>query len=281
MSISAVITGATDGIGKEIARGLLRQGATVVIGARSAGKGEAARAELAKEPGGGNVEVLPLDVSSMTSVREFAAAVARAHPALQLLVNNAGALFNERRQTAEGHELTFATNALGPYMLTHLLLPLLRAGRPARIVNIVSSLAGSYDAGDLEWKQRRYDGFKAYAQSKQALRMVTWKLAQRLEGSGVTVNAASPGFVNTGFLQNSTGLFAAMLNLLKIFAVKPAEGAATPLWVALASELTGVTGKYFEGLKEKDGKFREPGSLDELEKLLDKITEISSIATFA
>lgn len=279
MSTTAVVTGATGGIGKEIARKLLRQGATVIIGARSVGKGETARAEFANEPGGGKVEVLPLDVASLKSVREFAAAVGKAHPSLQLLVNNAGALFNERRQTAEGHELTLATNVLGPYLLTHLLLPQLRAGGPARIVNMVSSLAGNYDASDLEWKQRKYDGFKVYAQSKQALRMMTWKVAQRVEGSGVVANAAAPGFAKTDFLQNATGFVASMLGLLKIFAVTPERGAETPLWVALSPELANVNGKYFESHKEKNGKFRDQAALDELEKLLDEITGASSPAS--
>jgi NAD(P)-dependent dehydrogenase (short-subunit alcohol dehydrogenase family) len=276
MNFTAVITGATSGIGKEIARGLLGRGATVVMGARSVDKGKAVRGELAEAPGGGKVEILPLDVASMKSVREFAAAVAEAHPALQLLVNNAGAWFNERRQTAEGHELTLATNVLGPHLLTKLLLPQLRAGRPARIVNIVSSLAGNYDASDLEWEQREYSGLKAYAQSKQALRMMTWKVAQRLEGSGVVANAAAPGIVKTNFLQNATGFAAGMFSLSsKLLGVTPEKGAATPLWVALAPELASVSGKYFDALKEKDGKFREQAALDELEKLLDGITGVS------
>jgi retinol dehydrogenase-14 len=281
MKITAVVTGATSGIGKEIARGLLRQGATVIIGARSVDKGEAVRLEFAKEPGGGKVAVLPLDVASMKSVREFAASVAKVHPGLQLLINNAGAMFNERRQTAEGHEQTLATNVLGPYLLTHLLVPQLRASRPARIVNMVSSLAGNYDPKDLEWEQRKYDAFKVYAQSKQVVRMMTWKMAQRLQCSGVVANAVSPGFVKTDFLQNTSGLFAGMLHLLKIFAVTPEKGAATPLWVAQATELASVTGKYFESHKEKDGKFHEQGALNELEKLLDQITGVSRAATTA
>lgn len=278
MNITGVVTGATSGVGKEIARGLLREGATVVIGVRSASRGELARAELAKEPGRGRVEVLPLDVADLRSVREFASAVAKAHPAVRLLVNNAGALFSKRRETAEGHELTLATNVLGPHLLTHLLLPQLRAATPARIVNIVSSLAGNYNASDLEWKRRKYDSFKVYAQSKQALCMMTWKTAQRLEGSGVVVNAAAPGFVKTDFLKNATGVFAGMLRLMKIFAVTPEKGAATPLWVALAPELASVSGKYFEAHKERDGKFREQVSLDELERLLNTNTGLSNTA---
>jgi NAD(P)-dependent dehydrogenase (short-subunit alcohol dehydrogenase family) len=275
MSITAVVTGATGGIGKEIVRGLLRQGATVIIGVRSIGKGEALRSEFAKETGGGRVEILPLDVASMTSVRAFADAVARTHSTLQVLINNAGAWFNERGETAEGHELTLATNVLGPYLLARLLQPLLEAGKPARIVNITSSAVGNYEASDLEWKKRKYNGFKAYTQSKQALRMMTWKLAQRLEGSGVVANAVSPGFVKTDFLQNTTGIVAGMLRALTIMAVSPEKGAATPLWVALAPECASVSGRYFEAHKEKDGKFRQQAPLDELETLLDGLTGIA------
>jgi NAD(P)-dependent dehydrogenase (short-subunit alcohol dehydrogenase family) len=276
MRISAVVTGATGGIGKEIARGLVRQGATVVVGARSGAKGEATRAELAEEPGGGRVVVLPLDVARMASVREFAAAVASDHPRLQLLVNNAGAWISERQETTEGHELTLATNVLGPHLLTQLLLPQLVAGKPARIVNVVSDVASHYDASDVEWKQRRYDGFQAYAQSKQALRMMTWKLAQRLEGSGVVANAVSPGFVKTDFMQSPTGLVANLIRWTRMFAVTPSEGAATPLWVALSPELANVSGKFFRAHKEKDGKFREQAPLDQLERVLNELTAVST-----
>jgi NAD(P)-dependent dehydrogenase (short-subunit alcohol dehydrogenase family) len=275
----AVVTGATAGIGKEIARGLVREGATVIIGARSADKGEAVRTELAREPGGGKVEVLPLDVANMRSIREFASAVAKAHPSLQLLVNNAGAWFNERGLTAEGYERTLATNVVGPHLLTNLLLPQLRAGKPARIVNMTSSTVGNYDPSDLGWERRKYDGFKAYTQSKQAMRMMTWKLAQRLEGSGVVANAVDPGAVKTEFLQKITGFVAGFFALwVKLMGITPEEGAATPLWVASAPELANVTGKFFSARKEKDGKFRDQAPLDELERLLDAIAGISSAA---
>ncbi|OXC74107.1 SDR family NAD(P)-dependent oxidoreductase [Caballeronia sordidicola] len=282
MNITAVLTGATGGIGNEIARGLLRQGATVIVGVRNVAKGEAARTDLAKEPGGGNVEVLPLDVSNMRSVREFATAVAREHPTLQLLINTAGAWFNERVETGEGHELTLATNVLGPHLLTQLLLPQLRAGKPARIVNFSSSTVGNYDASDLGWKKRKYDGFKAYTQSKQIMRMMTWKLAQRLQGTGVVANTVDPGIVKTDFLQNTTGFVAGTFALAaKLIGVTPEKGAATPLWVALAPELANVSGKHFAGHKERDGRFREQAPLDELDKQLDEITSISWAAAAA
>jgi NAD(P)-dependent dehydrogenase (short-subunit alcohol dehydrogenase family) len=258
----AVVTGATGGIGKEIARGLVQLGARVVIGARNAERGEGVRREL-----GGDVSVLPLDIADQPSVRGFADALGEQGGRLDVLVNNAGAWFTDRRQSPQGYELTFATNTLGPYLLTELLLDRLRAAGQARVVNIVSSIAGHYDAADLQFTRRPYDGYHAYAQSKQALRMLTWGLATRLEGSGVTANVAAPGFVRSELNRNVHGLRPAMINLsLRFFGTTPAKGADTPLWVAVAPELADVTGRYFEGRAEQDGKFHDPEPIADLER---------------
>ena len=119
---------------------------------------------------------------------------------------------------------------LGPYLLTKLLFPQLRASIRARIVNTVSAAVGDYDVTDLEWRNRRYGGFKAYRQSKQALPIVTESLALTLAGSGVAANAVSPGFVRTTFLKEAKGLVAAALRAISFLAVSPAEGVVTPLW---------------------------------------------------
>jgi NAD(P)-dependent dehydrogenase (short-subunit alcohol dehydrogenase family) len=267
---TALVTGATGGIGKEIARGLAKLGATVVIGARNPERGEAARAELAGDTGNSNLSVMALDVADMKSVRAFAAAFGE-RP-LHILVNNAGAWFTDRRQSPDGHELTLATDVLGPHLLTSLLLPRLRASGPARIVNIVSSLAGNYDAEDLQFQKRKFDGFKAYAQAKQALRMLTWGQAARLAGSQVTANTAAPGFVRTDFNQNARGFIPSMINFsLRLIGVTPAEGADTPLWVSAAPELEGASGKYFDARKEKDGKYRDPAAIADLERRCDEL----------
>jgi NAD(P)-dependent dehydrogenase (short-subunit alcohol dehydrogenase family) len=271
----AVVTGATGGIGKEIARGLVRLGAHVVIGARDPGRGEAARAELAAdtESRAGGVSVLPLDVADQSSLRAFAAAFGDRHDGLDVLVNNAGAWYTDRRQSPDGYELTLATNVLGPHLLTELLLDRLRsagssAAGSARVVNIVSAIVGDYDATDLQFTRRPYDGYKAYAQSKQALTMLTWGLAGRLAGQGVVANTAAPGFVRTGFNSNAHGPRAVMINLMgRLFAVSPAKGTDTPLWTASASELDGVTGGSFANRKQQQPKFTDPGPIAELERL--------------
>jgi NAD(P)-dependent dehydrogenase (short-subunit alcohol dehydrogenase family) len=216
--------------------------------------------------------VLAVDVSEASAIRVSAQEFEKQHPRLDILVNNAGAWFTDRRESRDGHELTLATNVLGPYLLTKLLEPRLRASGPARVVNIVSAFAGDYDANDLEWKTRKWDGFKAYGQSKLALRMLTWGQARRLEGSGVTANAAAPGFVKTDFNQNAHGFMAAMIGFsAKLFAVTPAKGADTPLWAAATAELAGQSGKYFDGRKEKDGKYRDAPAVDDLERRCEEL----------
>jgi NAD(P)-dependent dehydrogenase (short-subunit alcohol dehydrogenase family) len=272
----AVVTGATGGIGKEIARGLVRLGAHVVIGARDPRRGEAARAELAAGPAAGGVSTLLLDVADQSSVRAFAASFKDRHERLDVLVNNAGAWFTDRRESPDGYELTLATNVLGPHLLTELLLDPLRSAGSARVVNVVSSIAGDYDAGDLQFTRRHYEGFKAYAQSKQALTMLTWGLAARLAGQGVCANTAAPGFVRTGFNANARGPRAIMINMMaRLFAVPAAKGADTPLWVASAPELDGATGKSFAARKEEPPKFTHPGPIAELERLCGELEAAS------
>jgi NAD(P)-dependent dehydrogenase (short-subunit alcohol dehydrogenase family) len=266
-----VVTGATGGIGKEIARGLAKKGATVILGARNAERGEAARAELAKE--GGDVSVMTLDVASQASIRSFAQELRKKRDRLDVLVNNAGAWFTDRRDSPDGVELTWATNVLGPYLLAEELRDLLAKGKPARIVNVVSAFASDYDAKDVELKTRKYDGFKAYGQSKQALRMVTWSQAKRFAELGITANAAAPGFVRTDLNQNAHGFMATMINIsARLFGVTPAKGAETPIWVASAPELEKETAKFFDGMKEKESKFREADALAELDAICAKMT---------
>ena len=269
----ALVTGATGGIGKEIARGLVGAGTHVIVGARTPSRGEATAEELsAGAPG--KVTVMPLDVAEQSSIRAFAADLAARFDRLDILVNNAGAWFTDRRESAEGLELTLATNVIGPHLLTELLLEPLRAAPHGRVVNIVTSFAGGLDLDDLQFVRRPYDGFAAYGQSKRALTMLTWGLASRLAGDTVTANTASPGFVRTDFNRNARGFRAAMINLsARMMAVSPAKGADTPLWVATAPELEGVSGKHFEGRKEKEARYRDPDLIADLERRASELEE--------
>lgn len=269
----ALVTGATTGIGKEIARGLAQMGAEVVIGARGLDRGNAARDDIAKTSGNTKVSVMQVDMADLKSIRSFSSSFLAAHPKLHILVNNAGVWLTERKESPDGHELTFATNVLGPYLLTKGLAPALEAAAPARVVNVVSSIAGNYDAADLEFTKRKFDGMKAYAQSKQALRMVTWGQAERFASSNIMVNCAAPGFVKTEFNRNAGGFTAMMINFFSaIMAVSPERGAETPLWVAASRELEGQTAKYYDKRKEQDGKFREPEPIAQLLRECERMT---------
>jgi NAD(P)-dependent dehydrogenase (short-subunit alcohol dehydrogenase family) len=269
----AVVTGATTGIGKEIARGLAALGARVVIGARTRERGEAARREIVESTGNRDVVVLQIDVASIASVRAFVDELSASHDRVDILVNNAGIWVTDRSESVDRHELTFATNVLGPYLLTTLLADRLRAAGSARVVNVVSALAQKYDATDLEYTRRKFSGFDAYAQSKAALRMLTWGFARRFAGTAVTVNAAAPGFVKSEFNRSAKGFMAAMIGFSsRLFAVSPAKGADTPLWVATAPELAGKSGAYFDARTKKEGKFDDTAAIAELERICGELT---------
>jgi NAD(P)-dependent dehydrogenase (short-subunit alcohol dehydrogenase family) len=254
----AVVTGASSGIGKEIARGLARQGAAVVMACRNADKAGAVRDELARDSGNENLSVMVLDLADLASVRAFAEACLRAHPSLDILVNNAGGWTMDRQSSADGFELIWATNVLGPELLTRLLLPALKAAGRARIVNLSSTVAGGLDLDDVEYKKRKFSGFSAYSQSKQADRMLAWALADELKGGGVTVNALSPGLVKTDLNRALRGpmkfFFALMLPLM---GKTPAEGADTAVWLASSPDGADLSGKFFEARKEIPCKFRD------------------------
>ncbi len=247
-----VVTGSNTGIGKETARELLRRGAHVVLACRDAAKGEAARADLVATTGRDDVVVEPLDLASLASVRDFAARLRARHARLDVLVNNAGVWTTSRGTTKEGFETTFGVNHLGTFLLTHELLPLLRATPRARIVVLSSNLhyRGNMAWDDLQYERRKFGGPAAYSQSKLANVLFTKALARRLraEGSDVTVNAVHPGVVTTELARDYPRL---LVKLFHLFTISPAAGARCSLTVATAPELAGVSGEYFEKSKAR------------------------------
>lgn len=247
-----VVTGANSGIGKETALGLAQAGAHVVMMCRSEQRGKGAQDEIKRESGNGNVDLLLVDFASQASIREAAEAFKAQYERLDLLVNNAGALFTKREETVDGIEKTFAVNHLGYFLLTNLLLDVVKASAPARIVNVSSGAhySGELDFGDMGLRDG-YSVIKAYSRSKLANVHFTYELARRLEGTGVTVNCLHPGFVATNIGGNN-GFFArTVMFLLRPFAKSQANGAETSLYLAMSPEVEGVTGKYFDNKKEK------------------------------
>ncbi len=203
---TCLVTGASAGIGKAAAAELARLGARVVMAVRDPEKGERARREILGATGRADVELAIVDLASQATIRAFAAELARRFPSLDVLVNNAGVWIEPQGESPDGIELTWATNVLGYHLVTELLLPLLRRAPRARIVNVASQLAGGLELDDVQFERRPYEGRAAYAQSKQADRMLTWALARRLAGTGVTANAMHPGFVATEIFGKGGGL---------------------------------------------------------------------------
>jgi NAD(P)-dependent dehydrogenase (short-subunit alcohol dehydrogenase family) len=264
---TCLVTGASSGIGKEIARGLARQGDRVLLGCRNGERGEAARRDIVRTTGNQAVELLIVDVSSQASLREAAQSLPTSRPELHVLVNNAGIWSRDRRESEDGIELTWATNMLGYFLLTDLMLDRIRASAPARIVNVGSELAGGLDLEDVEFKRRRYDGTAAYSQSKQANRMFTWALDRRLPGSGVTANAMHPGAVDTKLLRQAFG---------NVRARTPEEGADTAVWLASSPEVDGLSGRWWTDRRERRCRFRnEP----EEERLWDLCAAMTTAGT--
>lgn len=270
---TCLVTGANSGIGKEVARGLARLGAHVVMACRSRERGEEARSEIARETGNARLELVVVDLASQASIRDLAGAFSAAQPALHVLVNNAGIWSQTRHEGPDGIEATWATNVLGYFLLTRLLLPALERGAPSRIVNVASEAAGGLDLSDVEFKRRRYNGARAYAQSKQADRMLTWALARRLDGTRVTSSAVHPGGVSTDLFRKAGGIVGAAATVYaRLFTKAPAEGADTVLWLAASPELEGVDGKFWVDRQERRCRFRDARGEDALWALCESMT---------
>jgi NAD(P)-dependent dehydrogenase (short-subunit alcohol dehydrogenase family) len=270
---TCLVTGANSGIGKEAARALASRGDRVVLACRDPHRGEAARKEIAETTGNPAVELGIVDLGRQSSVREFARQFLESHRELHVLVNNAGMWANRRRETPDGIEETWAVNVLGYFLLTELLLGRLRESAPARIVNVASQLAGDLDLEDVEFRRRSYSGVSAYSQSKQANRMLTWALARRLEGTGVTANAMHPGGVNTPLFAKGGGLLGMAASVYaKMSAKSPEEGADTVVWLASDPEVEGKSGEFWIDRQKVRCRFHDPAAEERLWALCASMT---------
>ncbi len=243
---TALVTGATGGIGKVTAFELARAGYRVLLTARDAAKGERVLGEIRAATGNGALELFVGDLSSMGDVRRIALEVGERHHKLDVLVNNAGGVFEKRLKTVDGFETTFAFNHLAYFLLTNLLLRNLKAAGKARVVNVSSSAQafGTVRWDDLHF-ETGYTALAAYGQSKLLNVLFANALARRLHGSGVTSNALHPGRVRSGFGGDLRGVTRLLFNLTILFSITPERGARTGVYLATAPEVEGVTGKYF------------------------------------
>ena len=242
-----LVTGATGGIGLITAQTLAARGANVVLVSRSAAKCEQTVAQIKTQTPDAQVSYLAGDLSHMAEVRSVAERFLAQHDRLDVLVNNAGAVFTTRKESADGYEMTMALNHLNYFHLTTLLLDCLLASAPARIVNVSSDAhrTGRIDFDDL-MSDRRYSAFRVYSMSKLANVLFTYELARRLEGSGVTANALHPGFVASNFGRSNGGVWNLLMPVVQLFAISPQRGAETSLYLAASPAVEGVSGQYFD-----------------------------------
>ena len=261
----ALVTGGTAGIGLATAKQLLKAGYHVVITARNPAK---ALPEF---------EVLPCDFSSMESIRAAAAEFKRRHQKLHVLVNNAGGLNPSRKLSKDGIELTFAVNHLGYFLLTNLLVDVLKASAPARVVSVASAASnwGRIDFEDLE-AEGMYLAFKQYGATKRMNIAFALELAERLKGTGVTSNALHPGAIGSDF-GSVQGWFGYVFALGKPFLLTPEKGARTQVWLAKSPEVEGVTGGYFVRRKQArpPRQARDPEVRRKLWEISERITGLA------
>jgi NAD(P)-dependent dehydrogenase (short-subunit alcohol dehydrogenase family) len=244
---NVVITGGTGGLGLQTALALAPMGARLVLIGRDPERGRAALELLRRRSPGAAVEAHLADLSRLDEVRRIARTLGETLERIDVLVNNAGAIFNQRELTEDGLERTFALNHMGYFLLTELLWDKLLRSAPARIVNVASEAhrGARLDFSDLQ-SAKSYGAWKAYRRSKLCNILFTRELSRRLAGTGVTANCVHPGFCATGFGNNTSGWFRGGLGLAKrLFAISPEQGARTLIYAAAAPELEDVSGAYF------------------------------------
>jgi len=245
-----LITGGTSGIGRAAATALAAMGAEVVVSGRSRERGESAVEEIRDTSGNEKVSLMLADLAVQAEVRGLAEEFRDRYDRLDVLVNNAGIIQSKRTETPDGIELTLAVNHLAPFLLTNLLLDLLKESAPSRIVTVSSEArrGAQIDFDDLQ-SERRYRAFKVYGMTKLANILFTYELAERLEGTGVVANALHPGGVNTNFGNNNRSFGTLIFRAFKPFMRTPEQGADTVVYLAVSPEAGKMTGRYLTDRK--------------------------------
>ncbi|MBF9222396.1 SDR family oxidoreductase [Hymenobacter ruricola] len=278
-----LVTGATSGLGKATATALAKMGAHVVILARNAEKADATQREIRAAAGHARVDVLLADLADLGQVRRAAAEFSARYPRLDVLVNNAGLLFGPQRQLSpDGYELGVATNHLGPFLLTALLLEKLRASPAARVVNLASAAyrVAQPNLADFQ-SEKSYSAMRVYGNTKLYNILFTQELARRLRAHGianVTANAVHPGVVATGFGASAGGWAGVLLALGRPFMVSVEKGAETSIFLASAPEVAATSGGFFA--KKKPEAVKHPFNTPEHARQLWELSEALTGARF-
>lgn len=257
MSKLTIITGGNAGIGKATAIGLARKGQYVVITSRSKEKAEPAVAEIKKESGSDKVEYVLLTLNSLKNVRESAAEIKSRFPKIDVLINNAGTYYSDLELSEDGIEQTLATNHIGHFLLTSLLIDNLKAAGTARVINLASMAhksAKSLDLTDINYEKGGFSGWGSYARSKICNILFTREMGKRFEGTGITAYSVHPGGVRTEIAEKNSGFFSKWgWRIMKPFMITVEDGAATSIYLASSDEVKDVTGHYYHKCKQVHG----------------------------
>lgn len=274
-----IVTGANSGIGKVTARELAKMGAEVIMVCRNQKKGEDALAEVIMDSKNNKVKLMLCDFSSQKSIRAFAEEFKSKYDKLHILVNNAGLILSERSMTEDNIESTFAINHLGYFLTTYLLLDLLKASAPARIVSVSSEghRLGHINFNDINYENNKYKGLNVYCDSKLANILFTKELAKRLHGTGVTANCLHPGVIASNFSSGTKDLFGLAVKLSKRFLMTTEQGAETQIFLASSPEVEGITGEYFDKkrIKTPSREAQDPEVAEKLWRMSERMTGIS------
>ncbi len=244
---TVLITGANVGIGKATALELARLGARVILVCRDLAKGMAAQAEIVQMTGNSAIDLLQCDLASLADIRRLAGEVLTRYDRLDVLINNAAVIVQQRQVTPDGLELQFAVNHLAYFLLTNLLLDLLKGSPSARIINVASDAHywARLDLDDLQAEKSAYKGTRIYQKTKLANILFTYELARRLQGSSVTVNCLHPGVIATKLVLDYTGLPYVLAAVSRFFFGSPEKGAETSIYLATSPAVASVSGQYF------------------------------------
>jgi NAD(P)-dependent dehydrogenase (short-subunit alcohol dehydrogenase family) len=274
---TVLITGANSGIGKTTATTLSIMGYKVVFVARNIEKAEATKKEIIQVSGNNSVDFILADLMSLSQIEECASTFKHRHENLDILINNAGVCLPERRITEDGFEAMFQINHLSHFLLTNLMLEVLEKNEESRIINVSSAghKVGKFDLDNLQ-SEHHFGSLSTYCNTKLLNILFTFELAERLKGTGVTVNTLHPGVVNTNFAGEMKGVFNVLNQMTKPFLINPEKGAATSIYLATSEDVKTVTGKYFEKCKAVEPKNKFINKVNQ-QLLWDKSMELSGL----
>lgn len=265
-----LITGANGSLGKATAVALAKLGATVILACRNKVRGDKVKADVILATNNSNVELILVDLSLQESIRQMATTFNEKYEHLDVLINNAAIYKSQREITSEGLELMFATNHIGPFLLTNLLLDKLKTSAPARILVVTAPSTTPLDFNDLQGEQR-FSSLHAFGVTKMCNLLYTYELAGRLEGTGVTVNAVHPGLMKSSLMREAP---LAMRWLTQLASTDPKKAASSLVYLASAPEMANVTGKFF-----KDGKAIESNQYSRDQNIQRRLWDLSLTLT--